>query len=72
LENIKYKKARIGLYSTGLEAYWEQFPQLQERLISYNLFIQKQLEYSCEVFNYGLVIMFIPQEKLVIGLRKIK
>lgn len=55
MENIKYKKARIGLYSTGLEAYWEQFPQLQERLISYNLFIQKQLEYSCEVFNYGLI-----------------
>ena len=28
------KKPRIGLYSVGLRAYWEQFPGLRERLIA--------------------------------------
>ena len=37
------KKARIGLYSIGLRAYWEQFPGLKERLIAYGHFIEQRM-----------------------------
>lgn len=50
-----YKKARIGLYSTGLNTYWGQFPGLRERLIEYGSFIESKLGLEAEVFNYGLV-----------------
>ncbi len=49
------RKARIGLYSVGLHAYWEQFPGLRERLIEYGVFIEKKMAQWAEVFNYGLV-----------------
>ena len=26
------KKARVGIYSAGLKAYWDQFPGLENRL----------------------------------------
>lgn len=56
LEAIKApKKPRIGLYSTGLRAYWEQFPGLRERLIDYGRFIEERLSEWGEVHNYGLV-----------------
>ncbi|MFX3635354.1 MAG: arabinose isomerase [Candidatus Pristimantibacillus sp.] len=49
------KRARIGLYSVGLQAYWEQFPGLRGRLIEYGQFIEKRLSAWGDVFNYGLV-----------------
>lgn len=49
------KKPRIGLYSIGLRAYWEQFPGLRERLIGYGRFIERRLGAWAEVFNSGLV-----------------
>ena len=49
------KKARIGLYSVGLQAYWDQFPGLKERLIEYGRFIEKQISNWAEVYNFGLV-----------------
>lgn len=49
------KRPRIGLYSVGLRAYWEQFPGLRERLINYGRFIEEKLSAWGEVFNYGLV-----------------
>ncbi|MFB9275736.1 arabinose isomerase [Cohnella cellulosilytica] len=49
------KKARIGLYSIGLAAYWNQFPGLRERLIEYGAFLEKQMSAYGEVFNFGLV-----------------
>ncbi|WP_046174287.1 L-fucose/L-arabinose isomerase family protein [Domibacillus indicus] len=49
------QKPRVGLYSTGLQAYWEQFPGLRERLIEYGAFIEKKLSSQAEVFNFGLV-----------------
>lgn len=49
-------KAKIGLYSIGLQKYWEQFEGLRERLVGYNRFIsEKMSEFDCEVFNFGLV-----------------
>ncbi|WP_203248066.1 L-arabinose isomerase family protein [Sporosarcina beigongshangi] len=50
-----YKKAKIGLYSTGLNTYWEQFPGLKERLIEYGSFIESKLSQNAEVFNFGLI-----------------
>lgn len=55
MKRINYVKPRIGLYSTGLEAYWSQFEGLQERLLTYNAFIAKQLQEVCEVYNFGLI-----------------
>lgn len=49
------KKARIGLYSVGLQAYWDQFEGLKDCLLGYNRFIEKRLEEFGEVYNFGLV-----------------
>ncbi|MDI3540915.1 MAG: L-arabinose isomerase [Thermosediminibacterales bacterium] len=49
------KKARIGLYSVGLKAYWDQFLGLRERLIDYGKFIESRLSEYGEVYNFGLV-----------------
>lgn len=49
------KRARVGLYSVGLEAYWEQFPGLRERLLGYGGFIENKLAAWGEVHNFGLV-----------------
>ena len=51
------RKARIGLYTVGLKAYWSQFKGLRERLIGYGEHCARQIA-ACgdvEVFNYGLV-----------------
>jgi L-arabinose isomerase len=49
------RKARVGLYSVGLKAYWDQFPGLRERLIEYGQFIEKNMSEWGEIFYYGLV-----------------
>jgi len=49
------KVPRIGLYSVGLRAYWDQFPGLRERLIGYGHFIEQRLSAWGEVYNFGLV-----------------
>ena len=46
---------RIGLYSAGLRAYWDQFEGLRERLLGYNAFIAEKLGEYGEVCNFGLV-----------------
>ncbi|MDR6551230.1 L-fucose/L-arabinose isomerase family protein [Paenibacillus qinlingensis] len=48
-------KPRIGLYSVGLRAYWEQFPGLKERLEEYGRFIESRMSAWAEVYYYGLV-----------------
>ena len=56
LEAIKpIKKARVGLYSVGLKAYWDQFPGLRDRMVEYGAFIGKKLSGIAEVYNFGLV-----------------
>jgi L-arabinose isomerase len=49
------QKARIGLYSAGLRAYWDQFEGLKDRLLTYNAFIEKRLAAFGEVHNFGIV-----------------
>lgn len=49
------KKARIGLYTIGLKAYWTQFPGLKDRMIEYGRSLENRMLSLCEVYNYGLV-----------------
>lgn len=49
------KKARIGLYSAGLNTYWDQFAGLRDCLLEYNAFLEKRLSAFGEVCNFGLV-----------------
>lgn len=49
------RKARIGLYSVGLEAYWSQFLTLKERLLGYNQYVNDQILQWAEIYNLGLV-----------------
>lgn len=49
------KKARVGLYTIGLQAYWSQFAGLRERLIEYGKFMETKMSQHGEVFNFGLV-----------------
>ncbi len=49
------KKARVGLYTIGLAAYWKQFPGLRERLLEYGRFLETKMSEFGEVFFYGLV-----------------
>ncbi len=49
------KRARIGLYSVGLKAYWSQFEGLKERIVHYGKFIESKMGEFGEVYNFGLV-----------------
>ncbi len=50
------QKHKVGLFSIGLEAYWDQFPGLRERLQGNNNTICRKLEeLGTEVVNAGLV-----------------
>jgi L-arabinose isomerase len=50
------QRHRIGLFSVGLETYWEQFAGLRERLEGYGGVIAERLgEGGAEVVNLGLV-----------------
>ncbi len=49
------KKARVGIYSAGLHAYWTQFEGLENRLKGYNAFIGDKVSAWGEVYNFGLV-----------------
>ncbi|MDN7242136.1 L-fucose/L-arabinose isomerase family protein [Planococcus sp. N028] len=49
------KKARIGIYTIGLRAYWSQFPGLKERIESYGKFLESKMSAYGEIYNYGLV-----------------
>jgi len=47
---------KIGLFAIGLEAYWEQFTGLKERLESYISIVSEKInEYHVEVVNLGLI-----------------
>ncbi|MEG2286495.1 MAG: L-fucose/L-arabinose isomerase family protein [Ruthenibacterium sp.] len=48
-------RARIGLYSAGLETYWGQFDGLLDCLNSYNAFLAERLSAFGEVVNFGMV-----------------
>lgn len=49
------RKPVVGLYTSGLKTYWNQFEGLKERLIEYNRFLERKMSQWCEVKNFGLV-----------------
>ena len=57
MEKLKaVRKARIGIYTMGLKAYWNQFQGLHDRMLEYGRFIEKKVkEMDAEVYFYGLV-----------------
>lgn len=53
--NVEYR-LKIGLFGVGLDAYWPQFPGLEQRLKGYTQRVQERLEQAgADVVNLGLV-----------------
>jgi L-arabinose isomerase len=49
-------KAKIGVFSIGLAAYWEQFPGLREKLECYREEVERRVaDFGVEVVSAGLV-----------------
>jgi L-arabinose isomerase len=51
----RMEKPRIGIFGIGLQAYWEQFTSLHERLTGYVHLIEERLGQWGEVVSGGLV-----------------
>jgi L-arabinose isomerase len=52
----KKSNLKVGLFGIGLEAYWEQFEGLEQRLTGYIDVVAENLEnYGAEIINAGLV-----------------
>jgi len=57
---------KIGLFGIGLDAYWEQFDGLENRLKQYiNTVAEKFTSFQCEVVNLGLIDN--PENAIVAG-----
>jgi L-arabinose isomerase len=51
-----YAEPKIGLFGIGLDAYWPQFPGLEDRLKGYGQQVAQQLERAgAQVVNLGLI-----------------
>lgn len=54
--NIEPLKSKIGLFGIGLEAYWEQFDGLKDRLTGYLQIVANEIEkYETNLINLGLI-----------------
>src|SRR6218665_4100287 len=52
----KQMRPKVGLFGVGLQAYWEQFAGLEERLKGYlNEAAEKMEGFDAEIINLGLV-----------------
>lgn len=52
----KQSKVRIGLFGIGLQAYWDQFTGLKQRLTEYVEVVAKSMEaFDAEIVNLGLI-----------------
>jgi L-arabinose isomerase len=61
-----YAEPKIGLFGIGLDAYWPQFPGLEERLKGYGQQVAQQLERAgAQVVNLGLIDT--PEKAVVAG-----
>ncbi len=48
--------AKVGIFGIGLEAYWEQFPDLRERIVRYQRRVEERVsELGADVVSGGLV-----------------
>ena len=48
-------RARVGVFSIGLAAYWPQFSGLRERLEGYRRHVEDRIGQWSEVVSAGLV-----------------
>lgn len=56
LERKKRLNPRVGVFGIGLQAYWDQFAGLKERLEGYQAEVEKNVgSYGCDVVSAGLV-----------------
>jgi L-arabinose isomerase len=61
-----YAEPKIGLFGIGLDAYWPQFPGLEERLKGYTRQVARKLEGAgAQVVNLGLIDT--PEKALAAG-----
>jgi len=61
-----YAEPKIGLFGIGLDAYWPQFPGLEERLKGYAGHVARKLEgVGAQVVNLGLIDT--PEKALAAG-----
>ena len=61
-----YAEPKIGLFGIGLDAYWPQFPGLEERLKGYAEQVAQKLERAgAQVVNLGLIDT--PEKALAAG-----
>jgi len=55
VNSIDEPAAKVGVFGIGLEAYWAQFPGLQERLQGYQRHVEEQIGQRATVVSTGLV-----------------
>jgi L-arabinose isomerase len=55
VNSIDKPAARVGVFGIGLEAYWDQFPGLKERLEGYQRHVEEQIGRWATVVSAGLV-----------------
>ncbi len=61
-----YAEPKVGLFGIGLDAYWPQFPGLEERLKGYAQQVAQKLERAgAQVVNLGLIDT--PEKALAAG-----
>ncbi len=54
--SARSRNPRIGLFSIGLDAYWPQFPGLEERLRGYSNHVARRLEdLGAEIVDLGMI-----------------
>lgn len=52
----KQPRVKIGLFGIGLQAYWNQFSGLEQRLIGYvDLVAARMITFDAEILNLGLI-----------------
>src|ERR671912_1501131 len=55
MNSAKESAAKVGVFAIGLEAYWDQFPGLKERLEGYLGHVEERLGQWADVVSLGLV-----------------
>ena len=55
MNSTQTSAAKVGVFAIGLEAYWDQFPGLKERLEGYLGHVEERLGQWADVVSLGLV-----------------
>jgi len=55
VEGKRVRQAKVGIFGIGLEAYWEQFDGLEERLKGYQRSVEERISQWAKVVSPGLV-----------------